>query len=769
MAQSRGTLTQIDQIHALTNEQAAHSIPVELDSTVTFVEPQDTNLFLQTNGQGVFVSFDKEVGAKPGDLVHVSGVTAPSFRPQINATNVRVIGKSTLPKPLAADFKDLIQAKYDSLYVTVHGRVLSASLDNEVPKPGLRLEIQVPQGLVSARIAHPDGLKPAELMDAEIEITGVAGGDFDSRIQMAGVWMDVYSTSDLKVIKKPDWDAFAQPAVPMDQVIYQYRNNNESGRVKIMGTLTYFEPGALAVIERDGLGLLVETNSTLPLHAGQRVEATGFPEIVAANVQLHFGQLRELPQTGAVKPQAVSWEDATAGKYAYNLISMEGDVVAVVHDPRVDLFIIRAAGRLFSATLRHDSSESTNKREADLPIPEEGSKIRVSGVCFMDAGNHWRDRLWFDLRMRSMNDLVVLQPPSWWTTKRLTYMTTVLSAAILFAVIWVGFLDRRLRTQTAVLAKQSQEDAIRERRLARQEQERSHILELISSSVPLPKVLEVIQSTLSTRLFGAPCWFELSTMVGGDTDPQTPTDPAILSDELVSRDGNSLGFLLAKPLRFSKESVEVVTAIKAAGRLAELAIETRRLITDLRHRSEHDLLTDIPNRFSMEKHLEWLMHRAARNEGIFGLIYVDLDRFKQVNDQYGHRVGDLYLQEVTRRMKLQLRSEDVLARIGGDEFIALVPVLRSRADAEEIATRLERCFDEPFELNGYTLLGSASVGLAMYPENGKNQEELQQAADVAMYANKEIHKRQETLSTLMERMWTDEEEPSNPSQKATGT
>jgi diguanylate cyclase (GGDEF)-like protein len=131
------------------------------------------------------------------------------------------------------------------------------------------------------------------------------------------------------------------------------------------------------------------------------------------------------------------------------------------------------------------------------------------------------------------------------------------------------------------------------------------------------------------------------------------------------------------------------------------------------------------------------MLSARRSEAAFGLVYVDLDRFKQVNDRYGHRIGDLYLQEVTRRMKLQLRPSDVLARIGGDEFIALVPIVHGRADAEEVAARLERSFDEPFLLEDFRLNGTASVGLAVYPEDGATKEELQRHADVAMYAHKE--------------------------------
>jgi len=152
--------------------------------------------------------------------------------------------------------------------------------------------------------------------------------------------------------------------------------------------------------------------------------------------------------------------------------------------------------------------------------------------------------------------------------------------------------------------------------------------------------------------------------------------------------------------------------------LSSLAIETSHLYNDLRRRSEFDLLTDTHNRFSLDKHLDILIEEARNAARIFGFIYIDLDEFKQVNDLYGHHVGDRYLQEVAVRMKRQLRSHDLLARQGGDEFAALVSQVRSRAEVEEIAGRLEHCLDEPFRIDGFTVMGSSSIGIALYPEDG---------------------------------------------------
>jgi diguanylate cyclase (GGDEF)-like protein len=210
----------------------------------------------------------------------------------------------------------------------------------------------------------------------------------------------------------------------------------------------------------------------------------------------------------------------------------------------------------------------------------------------------------------------------------------------------------------------------------------------------------------------------------------------IVRVKIDARSGPALGALLAAFGPESPPEERRTEALADGVRLATLAIETRRLYSDLRHRSEFDLLTEIPNRFAMEKRMDILIEEARQNSGIFGLIYIDLDEFKQVNDRYGHHIGDLYLQEVTVRMKRQLRGGDMLARLGGDEFAALVTVVRSRADVEEAVHRLQRCFDTPFAVGELSLWGDASIGIALYPEDGLTKDSLLSVADAAMYTVK---------------------------------
>jgi diguanylate cyclase (GGDEF)-like protein len=281
-------------------------------------------------------------------------------------------------------------------------------------------------------------------------------------------------------------------------------------------------------------------------------------------------------------------------------------------------------------------------------------------------------------------------------------------------------------------------EAASERRNGQLEHRRSRILEDINGSKPLAEILEGITEMVSIRLEGAPCWCDIADGAMLGNCPPDINRLRISREPIPARVGPPLGTLFAGFDPASQPAKLEYEALIVGVRLATLAIETRRLYTDLLHRSEFDQLTDLHNRFSLDKRLNALIDRARQNAGIFGLIYIDLDRFKQVNDKYGHHIGDLLLQEAALRMKHQLRAHDTLARIGGDEFAVAVPVVRSRAEVEEIALRLEHCFDDPFAVEGVVLDGSATVGLALYPEDGTNKDSLLSAADAAMYVKKHI-------------------------------
>ncbi len=360
-----------------------------------------------------------------------------------------------------------------------------------------------------------------------------------------------------------------------------------------------------------------------------------------------------------------------------------------------------------------------------LPVAFEAT---VTGICAMDDANPYGHDVPFKILLRNSGDLAVLTMPSWFTERRLSMLVVLLLMAMLAVGARGWFIDRTMRAQVAALGYLGQR--------------RGLILEDINHSRPLGGILERITELASASLKGAPCWCQI---VNG---PQLGNCPSGLNDsglrvveqEIAGRSGLPLGSIFAAFATRTTPQPDEQKALAAVAELATLAIETSRLYSDLVHRSEFDMLTDIKNRFSFEKHLDCLLDEASRTDGIFGLIYIDLDEFKQVNDQYGHHAGDQYIQQAALRMKRQLRPEDMLARLGGDEFAVLVPVIEGRSDVEEIALRLECCFDAPFGVDGNVIPGSASVGIALYPADATTRDGLLNTADSAMYSAKNRRK-----------------------------
>jgi diguanylate cyclase (GGDEF)-like protein/PAS domain S-box-containing protein len=151
------------------------------------------------------------------------------------------------------------------------------------------------------------------------------------------------------------------------------------------------------------------------------------------------------------------------------------------------------------------------------------------------------------------------------------------------------------------------------------------------------------------------------------------------------------------------------------------------------YQAYHDILTDLPNRILFKDRLGLAVIQARRNCTELAVMFLDLDRFKQVNDTLGHVKGDELLQQVASRLKDCLRRSDTLARLGGDEFTIVLPDLRERQDAEAIAGKFLECLQQPFFLGTHEVHISASIGIALYPLHGESIDELLCHADMAMY------------------------------------
>ncbi|MCM2568395.1 EAL domain-containing response regulator [Janthinobacterium kumbetense] len=158
------------------------------------------------------------------------------------------------------------------------------------------------------------------------------------------------------------------------------------------------------------------------------------------------------------------------------------------------------------------------------------------------------------------------------------------------------------------------------------------------------------------------------------------------------------------------------------------------------YQAYHDILTDLPNRMLFKDRLGLAVIQARRKLTELAVMFIDLDRFKLVNDTLGHVKGDELLQQVALRLKDCLRRGDTLARQGGDEFTIVLPELRDRQDARLIADKFLECLHQPFDLDGNQVHISASIGIAIYPGDGETIDELLRHADIAMYQVKALGK-----------------------------
>lgn len=161
--------------------------------------------------------------------------------------------------------------------------------------------------------------------------------------------------------------------------------------------------------------------------------------------------------------------------------------------------------------------------------------------------------------------------------------------------------------------------------------------------------------------------------------------------------------------------------------------DRKRIEEETQYLAYHDALTKLPNRILLRDRLQQALVVAERNETALALIFLDLDHFKSVNDSYGHDFGDRLLQESAKRISACLRKSDSVARIGGDEFIVLLPVVKTSQNALTVAKQIQRALDEPTEIDGRTVHISGSIGLALYPEHAANDRDLITLADTAMY------------------------------------
>ena len=203
---------------------------------------------------------------------------------------------------------------------------------------------------------------------------------------------------------------------------------------------------------------------------------------------------------------------------------------------------------------------------------------------------------------------------------------------------------------------------------------------------------------------------------------------------MLHKDG-SIGWIESMCIPLLDDDGQMVGALGINRDITDRVIETERL----RHLAQFDHLTQIPNRYLLLDRINHLIDQYERNQNAFTLLYFDLDRFKQINDKNGHAFGDKVLKTIASRISNGIRKSDMAARIGGDEFVALLENSFQQEDINKVVRSLTQALSEDMIIDDQVLNIRCSIGMATYPINGNNSDELLSHADINMYQEKSTH------------------------------
>jgi diguanylate cyclase (GGDEF)-like protein len=662
-------------------------------------------------------------------LISVHGLATPSYRTDV-ATNPQILVLATNQRIAArpATYAELATGDLDCRLVKVIGRVRSANIEKHQYSSFLHLDVSVHGGeldvyqplpsLAQDEIESLGRLETLPLLDSTVEIEAVAAGAIDGKSRMTGVILYVQQKSAIRIVKKSQHDALKLPVSTIDTILQSRHVEDKSARLRLRGALTYYKKGEWAVLEQEGKSIFLQTREIKDIPLGEVVDALGLASEYNGSPSLREALLFDTHTRQDIKPMPVSFDDAISGLHSDNLVSMKGLLVSQLRGTDAETLVINANGNFVTGRLEGKTS---------LPRIRVGTKLRLTGICKSVGGSSWNTQNVFQIEMRSPDDIAILASPSWWTFRRLVQLLGTLGTLAFAMSTWAILLRRRVRQQTEKLNLSMM--------IART---RGVLLETISVHKTAESLLKEFCHQVQILLPGTTCHFRVGEEDEGRSSASTAHKSRTLLHQASLRDteGHAVGHLeifSQDPYIFGAYQQDVCHML---AQVANVALQQSLLFQSLVYHSTHDPLTDLPNRRLCDQRLQEALEQAVELNGSVTVAFIDINRFKDVNDRYGHKTGDWYLKHISSRLRSAIRSVDTLARVGGDEFLVIIPQKCTEADFISVQERLHACFEQPFEIDGYTFKGSASIGTASFPQHGTTAEELNRHADQSMYVAK---------------------------------
>ena len=467
-------LRTVEAVRELSVAQTEQKIPVHLRGVVTFYDENLFSRFIQDESAGIYLQFPKGVGPpllEPGQTVEVTGYGSPGeYAPVVMVEKIQVTGSQALPPAKPATYEQLAAGTEDSQFVEVTGIVRSVRPMEKTLY--YRIEITVGGGRLVVFAKTLPVARPEELLDSSVRVRGVCSTLFNHERQLFAIQLMVPRPDDFRIEIPASENPFASAAQPIGSLLQFTPLETYGHRMKVVGTVIYFEPGAELFLQDGDHGVEIQTKEHVPVQLNDRVEALGFVSQGIYTPLLQDAIYRKISDGTGVAPKSLTIDEALKGEYDCRLIQVAARLIDHTQHGNEHFLILQESNFIFQASLKLPDGIAT------AALPANGSRVAVTGVCRIDpgkweAGENWRAKS-FSILLRSPDDVMLLEAPSWWTLKKMLWIVTAFALATLAAFGWVAVLRRQVAERTRELEIQSQKRQQAERR-REIEQERARV------------------------------------------------------------------------------------------------------------------------------------------------------------------------------------------------------------------------------------------------------------------------------------------------------
>lgn len=451
-------MTSMSDIRKLRREDAAQNIPVRVRGVLTYADPAWRNGFIQDREEALYVDLEpRQTELRAGQWVELTGQTSPGgFAPEVVHSSIRVLGNTNLPAPARVDLEDLVNGHWDAHWVEMEGVVRRVEMESD----HLNITIMTADGRFQVIIPEPDAARlPLHLVDALVSVDGACSSEMNARHQLNGITLHTPSLDYVKILNAPPSDPFGLETTRIKSVATFDPERLAGRRVKVQGIVTLGLPNRGFYLQDDTGGLLVLTQQTNEVAVGDLVEVLGFPTIGNFSPQLEEASFRQIGTKPLPAPIRTTAEQILLnGTCDAQMVELDARLLQSVPRSVHPQLVLQDGPVIFTANF-----EASNG-QLEVPALESGSVLRLKGICSIQAGER-HDPVTFGLLISRLEDIQVLETPSWWTSRHALWSAGGLLAAVGVSLMWVGLLRRQVQKQTEVIRQQLKEAELLEREI----------------------------------------------------------------------------------------------------------------------------------------------------------------------------------------------------------------------------------------------------------------------------------------------------------------